>query len=185
MREDVNPFYAPPCFRTRKDKPSLDNSLLRFAMCSRRTHSLLITDEPWWEQQCLCLDMQRPLIPVEKCIRLSRNDGLLALMVDGFLAPQQVIARRLLGDEVYEREVAPTLREVRKVRQQEKTYDVYPQLTPAFFDSLAHEEDSGDDEEDGSEMDEGALAVLTLASLRAPREVDQYRGDPICPFMLQ
>ena len=82
----------------------------------------------------------------------------------GFGARQQAIVRRLVGAEVYEREVVPklTIQSYNKARVMEAvgltalheysvsedsvsstigwsrgSVDVYPQLTPAFFDSLA------------------------------------------------
>ena len=83
------------------------------------------------------MDMKRPRLPADKWCCLSRTNDLLALMVDGIVAPQPKILRPLLGDEVCEREVAPKLSEVRSVTQSGTTCDVYPQLTPAFFNSLA------------------------------------------------
>ena len=96
---------------------SLDNSLPRFARCCRRAHSLLMRDGPWWQQQCLCLDLHEPLIPRQEWnwSRRSFNTRKAAVPVDGFGPRQQQIVRRLLGDEVYEREVAPKLSEVLNV----------------------------------------------------------------------
>ena len=47
---------------------------------------------------------------------LSQDHGsMVAVTVHGFGSRQQAIVRRLLGDAVYQREVAPKLREVRSV----------------------------------------------------------------------
>ena len=137
--------------------PSADNFLLRLALCCRRTHSLLMRDGPWWRQQCLFLGMHSPLVPVEKWSCLTPDNDTLALVADGFRSRQQLIVRCLLRDAVYEREVVPRLHEVRRMTRDrerglaavglvpgrndyvdsERTYRVYPQLTPAFLDSLA------------------------------------------------
>ena len=142
---------------THWDVHGLDNSLLRLALCSRRIHSLLMRDGPWWRQQCLFLDMHSPLVPVEKWSCLTPDNDTLALVADGFRSRQQLIVRCLLRDAVYEREVVPRLHEVRRMTRDrerglaavglvpgrndyvdsERTYRVYPQLTPAFLDSLA------------------------------------------------
>ena len=53
-------------FGTRSGKLLRDNSLLAFAATSRRTHSLVMRDGPWWKQQCLYLEMCRPLVPMDK-----------------------------------------------------------------------------------------------------------------------
>ena len=145
--------------------PGQDNSLLVFASCSRRTQSLLTKDAWWWHQQHLVVDIVDPLISLYEWTCVSSDNDTLALMVDGFPVRQQAIMRRLLGSEVYEREVAARLSEVRTVMfdrergmaavgvdedseyemddapapEQDEPVDVYSQLTPAFFDRLAVE----------------------------------------------
>ena len=150
-----------PCFSGCHPKDGLDNSLLHFATCSRRTHSQLMQDGPWWRQQSLLLNMQSQLVPLHKWSCLSSDNDEVVMMVEAFGARQQEIVRRLVGDEVYEREVSPKLTEVRKVvcdrsrglaavgsRKREYVFsdeslsvsedvEVYPQLTSALFDSLA------------------------------------------------
>ena len=94
----------------------MDNSLLHIALTCRRTHSLVMRDGPWWRQQQLHLTLRRPLIPLHKWTRiLSNDDNGRAVMVQGFGVRQQAILRRLLGDAVFEREVAPKLPETRSV----------------------------------------------------------------------
>ena len=142
------------CFRgAHSTDEALNNSLLVFARCSRRTHSLVMRDGPWWRRHHLVLNMRQPLIPLVRWRRLTSNGNTVALTVDGFGARQQAIVRRLLGDEVYEREVAQKLSEVGKglcdyrhwieaggttrYHGFQKVVDVYPALTRAFFDQLA------------------------------------------------
>ena len=151
----VKDFTVSPHRRMR----GVDNSLLRFALCCRRTHSIVMSDGPWWKRQWLCLDLKSPLVPLHEWSCLSRDNNTLALMVDGFGSRQQEVMRRLLGDEVYEDEVAPKLRESRSVRRareerglaaaglistshnyavlDQTACNVYPRLTPPLFDSLA------------------------------------------------
>ena len=110
------------------------------------------------------ISLQRPLISFDKWSRVSSDNSTLAVTAAGFGARQQAIVRRLVGAEVYEREVVPklTIQRYNKVRVMEAvgltalheysvsedsvsstigwsrgSVDVYPQLTPAFFDSLA------------------------------------------------
>ena len=114
-------------------------------------------DEPWWKQQMVVVGLEKPLIPLRAWTRLSPNDSAVAVMEDGFGERQQQMARLLLGDDVYESEVEPRLEETCTVRDlrrcvlpamglsmdsvytldDEHAVTVYPQLTPAFFDSLA------------------------------------------------
>ena len=132
-----------------------DNSLLLFARCCRLTHSLVMRDGLWWRVQSVQLEVSQALVPWGKWSPFAYRDRTLAVLVDGFGARQQAILRRLVGDKVYEREVAPKLRETRTVMCRPKTKRgmavlgpkrrrhamrpprVHPQLTAAFFASLA------------------------------------------------
>ena len=141
-----------------------DTSFVRFARCSRRVHSLVMRDGPWWKQQHIHSTMCEPLVPLHRWTCLSHDDDTLAVMVNGFGARQQEVMRRLVGAEVYEREVTPRLKEVREVvcdrsrgmesvgvipnqheyhglyehPLEDEEVRVYPKLTPAVFDRLAH-----------------------------------------------
>ena len=150
------------CFQTCWSGSREDNSLLELAFCCRRTYSLLMRDGPWWMQQSrLSIEMKRPLIPLQGWACRSSDDDTLAVTVTAFAGRQQLIVRRLVGDEVYEREVAPKLNSTqvgcyRKCDRAaigvgapsryyehdhpllDQTTLVHPQLTPAFFDRLAH-----------------------------------------------
>ena len=148
------------------DDLSLDNSLLRFALCCRRAQSLVMRDGPWWKLQLLYFNMQRPLIPLNKWSCLSPNSDMLAVEGDGFVALDSGRSFVVCWATRCMSEVAPKLREVRHVirgkRQPDRTeeameavglvsgrhdyavdvYDdpgcnVYPQSTPAFFNELA------------------------------------------------
>ena len=143
-------------FSNVRSRSRRDNSLHHFAACSRRTYSLVMRDGPWWKQQHVQLRMCRALVSCDKWSRLTYDDSSRAVQVDGFGARQQEVVRRLLGAEVYEREVAPRLSEVRTVIRRTRADKqghmamlgpkrrlakplprVYAQLTPTFFDSLA------------------------------------------------
>ena len=152
------------CINPCRSTEGIDDSLLDFALCSRRTHSLIMRDGPWWRNQGeYDVKMRQPLVALDKWTLLSPDNDALALMVDGFGARQQAIVRRLVGDAVYEREVAPRLVEMRAVTcsrergmaavglteghkyvvavgppADDVEVQVYPLLTPAFFGSLAH-----------------------------------------------
>ena len=91
----------------------LDNSLLHFALCSRRTHSLVMADGPWWRQRRLHVNLRRPLISPKRWTLIDERR--VAVMVGGFPVRQQEVMRRLLGDEDYDQEVAPALTSIASV----------------------------------------------------------------------
>ena len=148
------------CYRGIWRGDATDDSPLHLARCCHRAYSLVMRDGPWWKQQLLFLKMKGPLITFNEWVVLSHSDDTMAVMKDSFGSRQQKIVRRLVGDEVYEREVAPKLSEERNVMEElrrEKRHlatvgypnayheytvinptgcSVYSQLTPAFFDNL-------------------------------------------------
>ena len=114
-------------------------------------------DEPWWKQQWLCTNMKRPLIQLHDWCYLSPGNDTVAVMEEGLPEQQQEVVRELVGDTVYRREVLPKLSGERRVARgrervlvavglssqrhgytvhNESTSEVYPQLTPAFFNRL-------------------------------------------------
>ena len=70
-------------------------------------------DGPWWKQQWLVLDLDRPLISLRKWSCLTPDNDSLAVMADGFAEREREIVRRLLDDAVYKREGVPRLQETR------------------------------------------------------------------------
>ena len=93
---------------SRHRQPGLDNSLVAFSRCCRRTHSLLSNDGPWWHRQRVEIKLRRPIISRHAWASVpssSASDSSLGLLARGFTARQQAIVRRLMGDEAYERQV--------------------------------------------------------------------------------
>ena len=144
----------------------LENSLIHLALCCRRTLSAVMRDGPWWSQQFLHLTLARPLVSLQQWTCLAHDDDTLALRTAGFGARQREVLRRLLGAEVFERELAAKVgvqRTVKHVRGKSYTHgldavglvprrhhyiepvespwvpsvEVHPQLTPALFDRLS------------------------------------------------
>ena len=103
------------CFRGPSRDSGLDDSLLDFAFCCRRSHSLGMRDGRWWEQQQLSFVMQALLISFFEWNCLSPDVDDVAVTVADLSPRKQRIMRHLLGDEVYEREVAPKLSEMHSV----------------------------------------------------------------------
>ena len=109
--------------------PALDKSLLHFANCCRRTHSLIMRDGPWWRHQPrLLIDLKRPLVSSNSWRHLTNHSDSSAVMVAGFGTRQQRIVRRLIGDAWYDLAVAPKLTTMLD--------GMYPLFTPDFFNSL-------------------------------------------------
>ena len=97
-----------PAHRSR----GLDNSLLALSRCCRRAHSLLATDGPWWHHQRIDMILRRPVISRHawaNVLASSTSTPSLGLLARGFTGRQQAIARRMMGDEAYERQVGSKL----------------------------------------------------------------------------
>ena len=175
-----------------------DDSLLQLALCCRGAHTLVMRDGRWWRQRTIVVNMHEPLVVLHMWCCVSLEDAALAVQVESVGARQQAVLRQLLGGEVYEREVAPRLTEVRTVKRgpyswaavwlsnrprrvldqylpHSRTFhgaqvQVYPQLTPALFDRLfAH------------------LPALRRCRLidDAPRDKSGHRhNEPYCQWLL-
>ena len=116
------------CYGSHGPASALDNSLLHFAASCRRAYSLtaaLMSDGPWWRQQQLCLDLRRPLLPLHEWCHLAVDDNTLCVKADGFGARQQTVLRRMMGDEAYERELAPRLSVASAVVSRMKVSDLH------------------------------------------------------------
>lgn len=119
MLELIATYLCYTAAPTEQRSSGVDNSLLAFGGCCRRAHALLTGDGPWWHRQQLDMTLHRPVVSryAWTCVPSQSDSGQhsLALLARAFTGRQQEIARRVLGSEVYERQVGDKLKAERRV----------------------------------------------------------------------
>ena len=98
------------CFLSFSGVQSSNNSLIALSRACRRTYALLTSDGPTWQYQCIDITLRHPTISrlAWTCIQTVAGPRV-ALLVRGFTARQQEVVRRVLGGEVYDKQIAPQL----------------------------------------------------------------------------